>query len=73
MEFNLKAGTQGHFYFPKKIRDTFGNKLTLLPNDVAGAIYPENADPIRVIASLEVIIQHLKLQAQKEIEEIRKR
>lgn len=62
MEFELKTGSQGHIYFPKIIRDAFGEKLKLLPNDCAGAIYPENADPRRVIASLEVIIQDLKLR-----------
>jgi len=65
MEFELKAGPQGHFYFPKKIRETFGDKLKLLPNETAGAIYPENADPSKVIASLEVIIHHLKLQVRE--------
>lgn len=62
MEFKLKTGPQGHIYFPKKIRETFGEKLKLLPNDCAGAIYPENADPDKVIASLEAIIHLLRLQ-----------
>ena len=62
MEFELKTGSQGHVYFPKLVRDTFGPKMRLLPDNVAGAIYPENANPSDVIASLEVIIQHLRLQ-----------
>ena len=65
MEFELKTGPQGHVYFPKKIRDAFGEKLKLLPNDCAGAIYPENADPNKVISSLEVIIEHLRLRTGK--------
>ena len=66
MEFELKTGTQGHIYLPKMLRKTFGSRIKLLPNDTAGAIYPETATPQEVIASLEVIIQHLKLQAKRE-------
>lgn len=65
MEYELKAGTQGHIYLPKKIRKAFGDKFILLPNAEAGAIYPKNANPNRVIQSLEVIIADLKLRAGK--------
>ncbi len=63
MEYELKAGPQGHIYFPKKIREALGNELKLLPNAEAGAIYPKHADLNRVIQSLEVIIADLKLRA----------
>jgi hypothetical protein len=62
MEFELKTGPQGHVYFPKRIRKIFGEKMKLLPNDITGVIYSENARLSDVIASLELIIQHLALQ-----------
>ncbi len=62
MEFELKTGPQGHIYFPKRIREIFGDKIRLLPNDTAGVIFPENAKPEQIIASLQVIIQTLKLK-----------
>ena len=68
MEFDLKTGSQGHIYLPKVLRKTFGSKMKLLPDEIAGVIYPENATPQDVIASLEVIIQHLKLQKRKEVQ-----
>lgn len=64
MEFELKAGPQGHFYFPKKLRKIFGDKIIVLPNETAAAIYGEDADPRAVILSLELIIQHLKLKSE---------
>jgi hypothetical protein len=64
LEFKLKTGPQGHIYLPKKIRDTFGDNLTLLPNSVAAAVYPNNADLNDVIASLQVIISDLKLRSE---------
>lgn len=66
MEFKLKASSQGHIYFPKKILEAFGEELTLLPNTEAGVIYSKGADPARVIASLEVIISDLKLRIKNE-------
>jgi len=65
VEYDLKTGVQGHIYFPKKIREMFGKKIKLLPNSYAGVIYPENADPARVINSLKVIIAHLRLQTKE--------
>ena len=61
----MRAGPQGHFYFPKIIRELFGNDLVLLPNSKAGVIYPENTTPEQVISSLEIIIQELKLRAKE--------
>lgn len=62
MEFDLKTGPQGHVYLPKKIRQIFGEKIKLLPDANAAAIYPENANPQAVIDSLQVIISDLKLR-----------
>lgn len=65
MEFELKTGPQGHIYFPKSFRRTFGEKLKLLPDSDAAVIFPENTDAEVVIASLEVIISDLKLRVNK--------
>jgi bifunctional DNA-binding transcriptional regulator/antitoxin component of YhaV-PrlF toxin-antitoxin module len=66
MEFELKIGSQGHVYLPKKIRKAFGEKLKFLPNLNAAVIYAENTDPEVVISSLQVIISDLKLRIKKE-------
>ena len=63
VEYEIKAGPQGHFYFPKIIRESLGTTLKIVPNAVAGAIYPKDADLEHVIASLNIIIQDLKLRA----------
>lgn len=64
-EFELKTGPQGHVYFPKKIREFFGDRMKLVPNAKAGVIFPKDANPKDVVASLEVIIQDLKLRQGK--------
>ena len=43
------------------------SKIKLLPDTVAGAIYPENAKHEDIVASLEIIIQQLKLQEKKQL------
>jgi hypothetical protein len=65
MEFRLKTGPQGHVYLPKKVRQAFGTEILLFPDNDAGVIYSEKAETSDVIASLEVIIQHLRLQQRK--------
>jgi hypothetical protein len=62
VEFKLKTGPQGHIYLPKKIRQTFGENLTLLPNSNAAVMFSENASPETVIRSLRVIISDLQLR-----------
>jgi len=62
MEIKIKAGPQGHYYLPKRIRENFGKTLKLLPNATAAVIYPQNADLGCVIDSLEIIIADLKLR-----------
>lgn len=61
-EFELKTGPQGHIYLPKKIREVFGEKLKIMPNVNAAAIYPADVDLETVVASLQLIIQDLKLR-----------
>jgi hypothetical protein len=73
MEFKLKTGPQGHVYFPKRVREVFGDKLNLLPDNFAGAIYPEDANIDEVISSLQVIIEHLTLLAKCKQREVPQR
>jgi len=63
MEYKIKAGSQGHFYIPKVIRETLGNELSLVPNAKAGVIYPKGSDLKEVILSLQIILQDLQLRA----------
>jgi hypothetical protein len=64
LEFKLKIGPQGHIYLPKRIRIAFGDNLNFLPNSVAAAVYPENANLNDVVASLQIIISDLKLRSE---------
>lgn len=40
--------------------------MKFVPDALSGVIYPENAKREDVIESLEIIIQHLKLEQRKE-------
>lgn len=63
MEFDLKTGPQGHVYFPKKIRELLSEKMKLMPNSNAVVIFREGTSAAMIIASLELIIQDLKIKA----------
>jgi len=61
LDYDLRTGSQGHVYLPKRIRETFGAKLKAVPNTKALVVYSEGTSPEEVIASLQVIISDLKL------------
>lgn len=62
VEFRLKIGKQGHVYLPKRLRETLGDQMKMLPNMKAAVIYPADADPADVVKSLRVIISDLELR-----------
>jgi hypothetical protein len=65
VEFELKTGSQGHVYLPKKIRKILGRDFRLLPNANAAVVYAETTDPETVIRSLQVIIADLRARTQE--------
>lgn len=65
MEYEIKAGPQGHFYLPKRIREALGTELKLVPIAKAGALYPKDADLRQVICSLKIIIEDLELRIEE--------
>jgi len=65
-EFRLKIHKkEGIAYIPKKLRDQYGLRPVILPNDTAAAMYRQDANPTEIIRSLKVLIQHLKLREPK--------
>ena len=66
MEYLLKIGPQGHIYLPKIVRDSFGDRMKFFPDEIAGVIYSEDAKLEDVLATIEVIVEHLKLMQRKE-------
>jgi len=60
---------QGIVYFPKRLRKQFGLTPIILPNDTAAVLYSPTANPIDIIKSLQVLIKHLELRAEKEAAE----
>ena len=69
-EVQLKANSRGQFYFPKTVRDEWRDKLELLPDAEAGAIYLAGKPAKEVLRSLQVVIADLEHRA--EIEEVNK-
>lgn len=66
-EFKLKINKeQGIAYIPKKLRDQFGLRPVILPNDCVAILYSAEANASDIIKSLEVLIKHLELRANKE-------
>jgi len=66
-EFELKIHKkEGVCYIPKKLREQYGLRPIILPNDAAAVMYNPEATSGEVIRSLRVLIEHLQLRSSKE-------
>lgn len=53
--------TERQAYIPKLILETFGPRVSILPNTRAAILYTTDTDPKVVERSVQLILQHLKL------------
>jgi len=66
VEFKIKIHPKQRLaYFPRQLVKELGVRLKALPNSRAMVLYPEDAPPTEVLASLEVIKADLKLRAKR--------
>ena len=69
-EFEIKINEkEGIAYIPKKLRDQYGLRPIILPNDVAAAMYHAEAKPAEVVRSLKVLIKHFELRIERKTPE----
>lgn len=62
VEFEIKIHEKQRLaYIPKEIVKALGTRLKAKPDRYALVIYPEDADPILVIKSLEILLEDLKI------------
>ena len=66
VEFRVNVNrTQRLVYIPKKILEALGHSLTIVPDMNAAVLYPTGEDPEIIAKSVEIILQDLKLRAEK--------
>jgi len=66
MKIELKANRQGQIYFPKLLRDQWGNEYILIPNAQGGYIYPKDVRAKDALRSLDVVREDLEHRAELE-------
>lgn len=65
MKIELNSNGVGQVYFPKSLRKVWGEAYDMVPNDVAGCIYPRGANLGHVIESLRIVLQDLENRAKR--------
>jgi hypothetical protein len=64
VEFRINVNrSQRLVYVPKKILETLGHSLTIVPNTNAALLYPTGTSLEMIVKSVELILQDLKLRA----------
>jgi hypothetical protein len=63
VEFEINVNRdQRLVYIPKKVLDSLGHSLTIVPDSNAAILYPTGKDPETVVKSVEVLLQDLRLR-----------
>ena len=66
VRFRQKLDRNNKLYIPKPLRELgLVGVIEIKPNTRIAVMYPEGSDPLRIIQSLKVIIQHLQLEAEE--------
>jgi len=63
VRFQIKRGSQGHYYFPKELQKIAGERADALANALTITVWNENAELEDVIRSVEIILQDLRLRS----------
>jgi len=70
VEFKINVNrSQRLVYIPKKILETLGHSLTILPDMNAAILYPTGKDLEIIAKSVEILLQDLNLRTQKRVQE----
>jgi hypothetical protein len=63
VEFEINVNRdQRLVYIPKKVVESLGHSLTIVPDCNAAILYPTGEDPETVVKSVEVLLQDLRLR-----------
>jgi len=69
VEFKINVNrSQRLVYIPKKILETLGHSLTILPDMNAAILYPTGEDPEIVAKSVDILLRDLNLRADKRVQ-----
>jgi hypothetical protein len=64
LEYHIRVNpTQRLAYIPKRLLETLGSSLVLLPDAKAAILYPEDADIHLITRSVEILLRELRFLA----------
>lgn len=69
VKFEQKVDSIGRVYLVKEIRDMLGEKIVLIPNAFAVAMFSKDANLQNVRKSLKLILKDIELRMENEGEE----
>jgi len=63
VEFEVNVNRQQRLvYIPKKVLESLGHSLTILPDSNAAILYPTGKDPETVVESVQLLLQDLQFR-----------
>jgi len=71
VKFGINLNKQGYGSIPKELRDMWGRRLEVIPNNTAGILYKKGTDMRDILVSLRILeqdIEHRIAQEEKKKE-----
>lgn len=73
VKFNINLNKQGYGSIPKELRDIWGRKLEVIPNNTAGVLYKKGTDLRDILVSLRILTQDIEHRVEQEEKKGKKR
>lgn len=66
VKFDISLNEKGYGSIPKELRDSWGKKLRIIPNDSAGVIFGKSTPLEDVEKSVEILLEDVRHRREKE-------
>ena len=73
VKFNINLNKQGYGSVPKELRDIWGRRLEIIPNNTAGILFKKGTDMKDILISLRILEQDIEHRVEQEEKKIEKR
>jgi len=66
VEFEIKLNDKGYGSFPREVRNSWGRRIALIPNDSAGVVFSKKTPLKDVENSLKILLADVKHRRERE-------
>jgi len=66
VKFDINLNDKGYGSFPRELRNSWGRRLTVIPNDSAGVVFSKETSLEDVEKSMEILLADIRHRRERE-------